>query len=208
MFPWFLSEIPQLVMIGNSCLKPFHAETCGLLLAVLFDKPLFFVTITVTTINNLKNIVHLKCIVTNVSNKMTYPPKSVKNLKLVAEAKNLLGEFNIARGNWKAKSSLIKSTLITAPLDSLLLFKVLPAQSHGYHYCTTSFNKAWTQALCRFKSCLRHVRDLWWWGSLTMVPCGNKAVRFSLVNHTTKTIHHHHYYHQVNNRNTRTSSDI
>ena len=27
-----------------------------------------------------------------------------------------------------------------------------------------------------------------------MVPAGNKAKRFSSVNHTTKTIHHHHHY--------------
>ena len=39
----------------------------------------------------------------------------------------------------------------------------------GYYYCTTSFNKAWTQVLLRFKSCLRHVGDLRWWGSLTIV---------------------------------------
>ena len=32
----------------------------------------------------------------------------------------------------------------------------------GYHYCTTSFNKAWTQVLHRFKSCLWRVRDLRW----------------------------------------------
>ena len=60
------------------------------------------------------------------------------------------------------------------------------------HYCTTSFNKAWAQALHSFKPCLQHVRDLWWWGSLTVVPAGNKAKRLSSVNHTTKTIHHHH----------------
>ena len=60
----------------------------------------------------------------------------------------------------------------------------------GNHYCTTSFNKAWTQVLRRFKSCLRRVGDSRWWGSLTMVPAGNKAKRLSLVNHTTKTIHH------------------
>ena len=30
-----------------------------------------------------------------------------------------------------------------------------------------------------------------WWGSLAMVPAGNKAKRLSSVNHTTKTIHHH-----------------
>ena len=65
----------------------------------------------------------------------------------------------------------------------------------GYHYCTTStsFNKAWTQVLHRFKSCSRHVGDSRWWGSLTMVPAGNKAKRLSSVNHTTRTIHHHHH---------------
>ena len=35
------------------------------------------------------------------------------------------------------------------------------------------------------------VGDLRWWGSLTMVPAGNKAKRLSSVNHTAKTIHHH-----------------
>ena len=34
----------------------------------------------------------------------------------------------------------------------------------GYHYCTTSFIKAWTHVLRRFKSCSR------WWESLIMVP--------------------------------------
>ena len=29
----------------------------------------------------------------------------------------------------------------------------------GYHYCTTSFNLAWTQVLRRFKHCSRRVRD-------------------------------------------------
>ena len=62
----------------------------------------------------------------------------------------------------------------------------------GYHYCTTSFSKTWTQVLRRFKSCSWRVGDSRWWGSLTMVPAGNKAKRLSLVNHTTKTIHHHH----------------
>ena len=49
-------------------------------------------------------------------------------------------------------------------------------------YCTTSFNKAWTQVLRR-------------WGSLTMIPTGNKDKRCSSVNHITKTIHHHHHHH-------------
>ena len=64
------------------------------------------------------------------------------------------------------------------------------------HYCTTSFNKAWAQALRRFKPCSRRVGDLRWWGSLTVVPAGNKGKRLSSVNHTTKTIHHHYQQQQ------------
>ena len=56
----------------------------------------------------------------------------------------------------------------------------------GYHYCTTSFNQAWTQVLRRFKFCSRRVGDSRWWGSPTVVPTGNKAKRLSSVNHTTK----------------------
>ena len=63
----------------------------------------------------------------------------------------------------------------------------------GYHHCTTSFNKAWTQVLRRFKSCSRRVGDSRWWGSLTVVLAGNKAKRLSSVNHITKLIHHHHH---------------
>ena len=75
-------------------------------------------------------------------------------------------------------------------------FRLLDAPwCSGYHYCTTSFNKAWTQVLRRFKPCSRHVGDSRWWGSLTVVPAGNKAKRLSSVNHTTTTIHHHHHYH-------------
>ena len=38
----------------------------------------------------------------------------------------------------------------------------------GYHYCATSYNKVWTQVLCRFKPCLWHVGCLWWWEKLVM----------------------------------------
>ena len=54
--------------------------------------------------------------------------------------------------------------------------------------CTTSFNKTRIQVLRRFKSCKRRVRDLRWWGSLVVVPAGNKAKRLSSVDHTTKAI--------------------
>ena len=73
------------------------------------------------------------------------------------------------------------------------LSKVIKPWCSGYHYCTTSFKKAWIQVLRRFKSCSRRVGDSRWWGSLTMVPAGNKAKRLSSVNHTTKIIHHHHH---------------
>ena len=64
----------------------------------------------------------------------------------------------------------------------------------AYHFCTTLFNKAWNQVLHRFKSCSQHVGDSRWYGSLAMVPVGNKDKCFSLVNHITKTkaVHHHH----------------
>ena len=38
-----------------------------------------------------------------------------------------------------------------------------------------------------------HVGDSRWWGSLRMVPAGNKVKCLLSVNHTTKTIHHHHH---------------
>ena len=61
----------------------------------------------------------------------------------------------------------------------------------GYHYYTTSFNKAWTQW---------NIRNSRWWGSLTMVQAENKAKHLSLISHITKTIHHHHHHqHQSNN---------
>ena len=65
------------------------------------------------------------------------------------------------------------------------------ALKSGYHSCTTSFSKAWTQVLCRLKPCLWRVRDLQWSEPLTIIMAGNKAKWLSLVNHTTKTTNHH-----------------
>ena len=47
--------------------------------------------------------------------------------------------------------------------------------------------------ICR-KSCSQCFGDSRLWESLTVVPAGNRAKRFSSVNHTTKTIHHHHQH--------------
>ena len=86
-----------------------------------------------------------------------------------------LGQISLFHFQWYYMSSHI------AP--------VVPCCSVCHHF-RVLFNKAWTQVLCRFKSCLRRVEDLPWWGSLTMVLTGNKAKRFFLVNHTMKTINY------------------
>ena len=96
----------------------------------------------------------------------------------------LFGKFEVDVHVLTCKKTYSKKTLV-APWCS------------GYHYCTTSFNKAWTQVLHRFKSCSQRVGDSWWWGSLTMVLAGNKAKCLSLMNPTTKTIHHHHHHSQT-----------
>ena len=82
-----------------------------------------------------------------------------------------------------------KGTISRAAFRTLSILKIVVPWYSAYHYCTSSFNKVWTEALRRFKSCLGRVGDSRWWGSLTMVPTGNKAEHFSSVNHTTKTIH-------------------
>ena len=89
----------------------------------------------------------------------------------------------------------VRYTLIICLKLELHRDSIVAPWCSGYHYCATSFYKAWTQVLCRFKSCSRCVRDSWWWGSLTMVPAGNNAKRLSSVKHTTKTIYHHHHHH-------------
>ena len=60
--------------------------------------------------------------------------------------------------------------------------------------------KVWIQVLRMFKSCSWHVGDSWCWGSLTVVPAGNKAMHLLLVNHTKNTIHHHHHHHHHHHR--------
>ena len=69
------------------------------------------------------------------------------------------------------------------------------AWCRGYHYCATSFNKAGTQVLRRFKFCLRRVGDSWWWGSLLMAGAGNKAkflCRSTIPQKQFIMINHHH----------------
>ena len=81
----------------------------------------------------------------------------------------------------------LKSLLVSAVYIIYLKWHAITK----FRYCATLFNEAWTQFLCRLKSCSRRVGDLRWWASLTMVFIGNKAKRLLSVNHTKKTIHHH-----------------
>ena len=64
----------------------------------------------------------------------------------------------------------------------------------GYHYCTSPFNKAWTQVLLSFQSCLQRDGDSQCWESLAMVSTISKVKHLSSVNHTTKTIHYQKCY--------------
>ena len=82
----------------------------------------------------------------------------------------------------RSNFNLLESAIKTSNSQSLLC-------NYGYHYCITSFNKAWIQVMCRFKSCSRRVGDWRWWRSLTMVPAGNKSKRLFSVNHATKIMH-------------------
>ena len=77
----------------------------------------------------------------------------------------------------------------------ICLYLYLALWCNAYHYCATSFIKAWTQVLRRLKSCSPRIGDSRWWGFLKMVPAGNKAKCLPTVNHTTKRIHHHHHHH-------------
>ena len=86
--------------------------------------------------------------------------------------------------SWKTINIIANSlclSLIYASLSIVANQKRLKINmvSSGYQHCTTSFIKAWTQVLRRFKSCSRHAGDSRWWGSLTMVSAENKANTFT-----------------------------
>lgn len=66
-----------------------------------------------------------------------------------------------------------------------LLQQSVPPCCSSYYFCTTSCNKIWTRVLHRFKSRSRHVRDLRWWKSLTIVPAGNEAFVLSTFRPST-----------------------
>ena len=107
------------------------------------------------------------------------------------------------KDNFSPTKKLQKIMVLNTPTDSnaggaLLYISSLVSLApwcSGYHYCTDSFNKAWTQVLHKCKSCSRYVEDSKWWGSTTMVTAGNMAEHLSLVSYTTKTTHHHHHHH-------------
>ena len=69
-------------------------------------------------------------------------------------------------------------------------------QCSSYHYCTTSFQKAWTQVLRKFKSWLQGVGHSQWWGSLTivLVEIRLNAFCWSTIPQKQLIIIHHHQY--------------
>ena len=79
---------------------------------------------------------------------------------------------------------------------------VVPSCS-GYHYCTVSFNKAWTQALRMFAcsaNLLKACQSFAMVRIFDMVPVGYKAKPLSSVSYTTRTFHHHHHHHHHHHR--------
>ena len=60
----------------------------------------------------------------------------------------------------EARAWCARATVITSTLSPTGNRPTVALWCSGYHYCTTSFNKTWTQVLCRFKSCSRRVGDL------------------------------------------------
>ena len=64
---------------------------------------------------------------------------------------------------------------------------VLPWCS-GYHYCTYSLTKVWTQVLRRLKACSWLIGDLRRWEPLKMIPTRSKDKRLSSVNHSAKEV--------------------
>ena len=111
-------------------------------------------------------------------------------------------EHNLCFWHWAGQQSRIclwKPMLFINFDWKFLSINKIAIWCSGYHYCTTSFKKAWTQVLCRFRFCWSFVGDSRWWESLTMVAAGNKAKRL-IGQPDHKTIHHrhhhrHHYHH-------------
>ena len=80
-----------------------------------------------------------------------------------------LHSLGISMALWHNNDTISQHTItqgITSPILPHYIY-VAPWCS-GYHYCTTSFNSAWTQVLRRFKPCSRRVGDSRWWGSLNV----------------------------------------
>ena len=83
---------------------------------------------------------------------------------------------------------LLKLRSATKTFESLLdrwPHVTLAPWCSGYHYCASSFKKAWAQILRRLRSCSWRVGELRWWG-WTMIPLGNKVEHLSSVNHNSK----------------------
>ena len=80
------------------------------------------------------------------------------------ELKNLLFVSIALRGAY-----LLKQYLLALWFGAVVWRCGLALWCSGYHYCTTSFNKAWTQVLRRFKPCSQRFGHSRWWGSLPVV---------------------------------------
>ena len=101
----------------------------------------------------------------------TYKPPSLSDIAFTSEVSNIL--------------TFISQHMTISYSWVILIWHHMVSWRRGVVVITTAQLHS-TKSELRFKPCSRRVGDSRWWGSLTMVPAGNKAKRLSSVNHTTK----------------------
>ena len=84
---------------------------------------------------------------------------------------------------------MIMMMMMMMMMRMMMMMMIMALWCSGYRYCTTSFNKVWTQVLRRFNTWLQPVRDSRWWDVWQWSWLEISLKCLLLVNPTTKTIH-------------------
>ena len=119
------------------------------------------------------------CILISIFCFRIFVPGKLKGMRTRCQTKILSCFFNVwcksralqgmVRPGWPCVTPVVESFSSDLLRAKISYWEESPCCS-GYHYCTTSFNKAWTQVLRRFKSCcvseICDGEDLWQWSRL------------------------------------------
>ena len=90
----------------------------------------------------------------------------LENKRTVKFSSNWFSRLSLQKGGC-AKIKIDKSFVaLKEQFHNLLLpvsqfVNVLASWCSGYRYCTTSFNRIWTQVQCKFKTCSQRFGCLW-----------------------------------------------